>query len=77
MIPGSRDPRSNFAESVIEGHTPGINTTERSYLRVVLWFSFMCPMIFGPVLYFLVLQYLKDDTRGSSLLADCDGRKTF
>ena len=75
VIPGLRDPRLNFAESVIEGHTPGMNTTGRSYLRVVLWFSLLFPMILGPFLYFWVLQYLKDDTQGSSLLEDCDGKR--
>ena len=52
-----------------------MNTTVRSYLRVVLWFSFLSPMILGPFLYFLVLQYLKNDIQGSSLLEDCDGKR--
>ena len=72
VTPGLRDPRLNFA---VEGHIPGMNTTGRSYLRVVLWFSLLFPMILGPFLYFWVLQYLKDDTQGSSLLVDCDGER--
>ena len=67
VIPGLRDPRLNFAESVIEGHTPGMNTTGRSYLRVVLWFSFLSPMLLSPFLYLWVLQYLKNITQVSSL----------
>ena len=51
---GLRYPRLNFAESVIEGHIQDIKTTDRSYLRVVLWFSFLCPMFLGPFLYFWV-----------------------
>ena len=66
----------NFAESVIEGHIPDMKTTDRSYLRVVLWFSFLCPMFFGPFLYFWVLQYLKDDTQGTSLSAGSDGNRS-
>ena len=73
---GLRDPRLNFAESVIEGHIPDMKTTGRSYLRVVLWFSFLCPMFFGPFLYLWVLQYLKDDTQGISLSAGSDGNRT-
>ena len=72
---GLRDPRLNFAESVIEGHIPDMKTTGRSYLRVVLWFSFLCPMFFGPFLYLWVLQYLKDDTQGISLSAGSDGNR--
>ena len=75
VIPGLRDPRLNFAESVIEGHTPGMNTTGHSYLKVVLCFSFLSPMILGPFLYFWVLQYLKDNAQGSSLLEDCHGKR--
>lgn len=67
VTPGLRDPRLNSAESVIEGHTPGMNTTGRSYLKVVLWFSFLSPMLLGPFLYLWVLQYLKDSTQSSSL----------
>ena len=52
-----------------------MKTTDRSYLRVVLWFSFLCPMFFGPFLYFWVLQYLKDDTQGTSLSAGSDGNR--
>ena len=73
---GLRDPRLNFAESVIEGHIPDMKTTGRSYLRVVLWFSFLCPMFFGPFLYFWVLQYLKDDTQGTSLSAGSNGNRS-
>ena len=76
VTPGLRDPRLNFAESVIEGHIPDMKTTDRSYLRVVLWFSFLCPMFFGPFLYFWVLQYLKDDTQGTSLSAGSDGNRS-
>ena len=65
----------NFAESVIEGHIPDMKTTGRSYLRVVLWFSFLCPMFFGPFLYLWVLKYLKDDTQGISLSAGSDGNR--
>ena len=32
-------------------------------------------MILGPFLYFLVLQYLKNDIQGSSLLEDCDEKR--
>ena len=52
-----------------------MKTTGRSYLRVVLWFSFLCPMFFGPFLYLWVLQYLKDDTQGISLSAGSDGNR--
>lgn len=71
VMPNLRDPRLNFAESVIEGHTPDINTTGRSHLKVVLWFSFLSPMILGPFLHFLVLQYLKDVTENRSLSEIC------
>ena len=71
VMPNLRDPRLNFAESVIEGHTPGMNTTGRSYLKVVLWFSFLSPMILGPFLHFLVLQCLKNVTEGRSLSEIC------
>ena len=43
-----------------------MKTTGRSYFRVVLWFSFLCPVFF-PFLYFWVSQYLKDDTQCTSL----------
>ena len=33
-------------------------------------------MFFGPFSYFLVLQYLKDDTRGTSLSAGSDGNRS-
>ena len=76
VTPNLRDPRLNFAESVIEGHIQDIKTTDRSYLRVVLWFSFLCPMFFGPFLYFWVLQYLKDSTQGTSLSSGSDGNRS-
>ena len=66
----------NFAESVIKGHIQDITTTDRSYLRVVLWFSFLCPMFLGPFLYFWVLQYLKDGTQVTSLSSGSDGNRS-
>ena len=66
----------NFAESVIEGHIQDIKTTDRSYLRVVLWFSFLCPMFLGPFLYFWVLQYLNDGAQGTSLSSGSDGNRS-
>ena len=63
---GLRDTRLNFAESVIKGRIQDMKTTGRSYFRVVLWFSFLCPVFF-PFLYIWVSQYLKDDTQCTSL----------
>ena len=74
VIPSLRDPRLNSAESVIEGHIPDIETTDRSYLKVVLWFSLLCPVFLGPFLYILVLQKLNDSTKGTSPSANSDGK---
>ena len=53
-----------------------MKTTVRSYLGVVLWFSFLCPMFLGPFLSFWALQYLKDDTQCTSLSAGSDGNRS-
>ncbi|XP_022794379.1 uncharacterized protein LOC111333126 [Stylophora pistillata] len=74
VLPGLRDPRLNFAESVIEGHILDMKASGRSYTRVVLWFSLLCPLMFGPFLYFWVLQCMKDDTQSKSLLDSDENR---
>ena len=53
-----------------------MKTTGCSYLRVVLWFSFLCPMFLGPFLYFWILQYLKDNSQGTSPSAGSDGNRS-
>ena len=53
-----------------------MKTTGCSYLRVVLWFSFLCPMFLGPFLYFWVLQYLNDGAQGTSLSSGSDGNRS-
>ena len=65
----------NFAESVIEGHTPDLKTTGLSYLRAVLWFSLLCPMFFSPFLYLWVLQLIKNATKCKPLSADSNRRR--
>lgn len=70
VLPGLRDPRLNLAESVVKGHIPDMKASGRSYLRVVFWFSLLCPFMFGPFLYFWVLQYLKDNADAKSRSGD-------
>ena len=53
-----------------------MKTTGCSYLRVVLWFSFLCPMFLGPFLYFWILQYLEDNSQATSLSAGSDGNRS-
>ena len=65
----------NFAESVIEGHTPDLKTTGLSYLRAVLWFSLLCPIFFSPFLYLWLLQHIKNATKCKPLSADSNRRR--
>ena len=63
--PSLRDPRLNSAECVIEGHIPNIEATEHStYLRALLWCSFLCVMVLSPVSILYALGYLKKHSVG-------------
>ncbi|XP_068690865.1 uncharacterized protein [Montipora foliosa] len=61
ISPGVRDPRLNTAECVTEGHTPNITATGRSsYIRTVIWSSFLCVLLMGPYLSTLILRLLNE-----------------
>ena len=60
MSPGIRDPRLNTAECVIEGHKPDITATGRSsYMKAILWCSFLFTFSAGPFLAIVILDVLK------------------
>lgn len=59
----------NSAECVIEKHISDTDATGRGgYLRTVLCFSLLCAMMLSPILFFVALDYLKEN---SSKEEDC------
>ena len=67
MSPGIQDPTLNTAECVIEGHKTDISAIlaeHRSYIRAMLWCSFVFTILFGPTvatIAFVVFDIANND----------------
>ena len=62
MSPELRNPKLNTAECVIQGHEPNIDAAGMSpYTRPILWCSFFSVLLLGPIIAFLVLNFLGNE----------------
>ena len=61
ISPGIQDPRLNTAECVIQGHQPNIDATGvNSYIKAILYCSFVSVILIGPILGFFSLNVLEN-----------------